>query len=292
MSKRRGLGKGLAELIPAAMPVQAGEVVAEIPVAKIDANPVQPRRDFNQQELADLAASIKAQGLLQPIIVRKSAGGRYQVVAGERRLRATRDLGRAKIQAIVRPLDDGQLLELALVENLIRSDLNEIEVAEALQRLQNQYGYTTTKLAEIIGKSRPAVSNTLRLLELPDSVKTLVRSGMLTAGHGRGVLSFPVKEREQIAKKCSTEGWSVRELERRSSETTDRKKIKRPRRKASSTPAASATLKRVETRLVEHLGTKVKLTEQGGVGTIAITFHGEDDLDRLLDILLVDSDPV
>ncbi len=292
MTKRRGLGKGLAELIPAAAPVQEGEVVAEVPVGLIDPNPYQPRRDFSQQELAELAASIKAQGMLQPIILRKSTGGRYQVVAGERRLRATRDLGRAKIQAIVRPLEDGQLLELALVENLIRSDLNEIEVAEALQGLQNQYAYTTTQLAEVIGKSRPAVSNTLRLLELPDSVKSLVRNGMLTAGHGRGVLSFPLDERELIAQACSNEGWSVRELERRSNETTQRKPVKRPRRKSNLVPAASATIKRVEVQMAEHLGTKVKIKEQGGAGTIAITYHGAEDLNRILDQLLIDSDPV
>jgi ParB family transcriptional regulator, chromosome partitioning protein len=292
MIKHRALGRGLAELIPATGPPREGERVEQIAVALIDPNPYQPRREFDPAELAELAASIKAQGLIQPITVRPSAGGRYEVVAGERRLRATRDLGATAIRAIVRVVDDRQLLELSLVENLLRADLNEIEVAEALQRLLNQYGYTTAQLAEVLGKSRPAVSNTLRLLELPEPVQELVRHGALSAGHGRAVLSFPAQQREEVAQTCAREGWSVREMERQSAQVAKREPVKRPRAKSAALPSAPAALKRAEAQLIEHLATRVRLSEQSGVGAITITYHGADDLQRLLEILLRGASPV
>lgn len=291
MSKRRGLGRGLAELIPAVDAPQPGEVISDLAVTLIDANPFQPRLEFNEDELAELAASIKAQGLLQPVTVRPGEGGRYQLVAGERRLRAVRDLGQTTIRAIVRDVTDKQLLELSLVENLLRSDLNDIEVALALQKLQNTYGYTTTQLATVTGKSRPAVSNTLRLLELSETVQSLIRDRRLTAGHGRTILSFPSDQRKAVAAQCVEEGWSVRELERRSSLTKSRPPVKRPRKKMASVPTAPAALKQVEAQLVEHLGTRVRVSEQRGVGSIHVTYHGAEDLNRLLAIMLKDSSP-
>jgi ParB family chromosome partitioning protein len=292
MTKRRGLGKGLAELIPQAAPPREGEQVLDLALDAIAPNPFQPRREFDPQELAELAESIKVQGLLQPVIVREVEPGRFQVVAGERRLRATRNLGLTKIRAIVRELDDRQMLELSLIENLIRADLNEIEVAEGLASLQNRYGYTTTELAEVIGKSRPAVSNTLRLLELPSGIKDLVRNGKLSAGHGRAVLSFPAADRERIAEECATAGWSVRELERRAAVDTARKPVKRPRQSARRIEEQPPASKRIEEQLMEHLGTKVRVSEQGGTGRIEITYHGEEDLRRILSLLLEGSNPV
>lgn len=292
MSKRRGLGRGLAELIPAASPPHEGELVQELAVSLIDPNPYQPRRDFNPAELAELAASIEAQGLLQPVTVRPVAGGRYQLVAGERRLRAVRDLGRTRIGAIVREVDDRQLLELSLVENLLRTDLNDIEVAQALQQLQNTYGYTTTQLGTVLGKSRPAVSNALRLLELPETVQALIRERLLTAGHGRAVLSFPAERREEVAAQCATEGWSVRELERRASEASQRKPVKRPRPRKGGIPPAPQALRRAESQLMEHLGTRVRISEQRGAGTVQISYHGADDLARILDVLLRGASPL
>jgi len=292
MSKRRGLGKGLAELIPAAGPLREGEAIEELAVDSIDQNPYQPRRRFDPAEMAELANSIRSQGLLQPISVRPVDGGRFQLIAGERRLRAIRDLGRLTIRAIVREVDDRQLLELSLVENLLRTDLNDIEVAEGLRELQNKYAYTTTQLAEVIGKSRPAVSNTLRLLELPETVQDLVRDGRLTAGHARAVLSFPSDQHEAVAAECATEGWSVRELERRSITATQRRPMKRPRRKGGSIPSAPAALRRAETQLVEYLGTRVRISEQRGSGSIQVYYHGAEDLERLLDLLLRGSSPL
>lgn len=292
MTKQRGLGRGLAELIPAAGPPREGESVEEIALDLIDANPYQPRRDFDPVELAELAASIRAQGLLQPVTLRR-VNGRYQLVAGERRLRATRDLGWTAIRAIVREVDDRQLLELSLVENLLRSDLNEIEVAQAYRNLEELRGYSATHLAEVTGKSRPAVSNTLRLLELPASVQELIRQRTLTAGHGRAVLSFPAAQREEIAQTCAREGWSVRELERRASEAAQRKPVRRARRKSpAAIPSAPAMLRRAETQLIEHLGTRVKLSEQGGNGAILISYHGADDLERILSLLLSGVSPL
>lgn len=292
MSRRRGLGKGLAELIPSAEPLREGEVVEVLKLDIIDANPFQPRRDFDPGTLKELAASIKAQGLLQPVTVRPCGNGRYELVMGERRLRATRDLGWTTIRAIVREVDDKQLLELSLVENLLRADLNDIEVAEALRQLQNKYGYTTTQLAEVTGKSRPAVSNTLRLLELPSTIQQLIRERKLTAGHGRGVLSFQAEQREAVAAQCASEGWSVRELERRASVASDRPATLRPRRKAGAMPSAPAALQRAERQLTDHLGTRVKINEQKGSGSILIKYHGADDLRRLLDLFLKDVSPI
>ena len=292
MSKRTGLGKGLAELIPAAAPPQDGEQVESLRIEDIEPNPFQPRREFDAEALAELAASIRAQGLLQPITVRKGGNGHFQLIAGERRLRATRDIGQTLIRAIVRDVNDKQLLELSLVENLIRSDLNEIEVARSLHRLQNQYGYSTTQLAEVIGKSRPAVSNTLRLLELAEPIQDMVRNGALSAGHGRTILSFPGAMQEKVASQCSREGWSVRELERRANQANDRRPMRRPRKKSGMAPGALPQLRRYEKDLMEHLGTRVKLVEQGGEGSIAISYYGAEDLERILGILLRDKNPI
>jgi ParB family chromosome partitioning protein len=292
MTKARGLGKGLSGLIPRGDAPASAETVAELPVELIDPNPVQPRREFAPEQLAELAASIRAQGLLQPVTVRPVGGGRYQLIAGERRLRATRDLGLPKIKAIVREVSDRQMLELALVENLLREDLNDIEVAEALLSLQNEYAYTVGQLAEVLGRSRPAVSNTLRLLELPAEVQQLIRSGALTAGHGRAVLSFPARDREEIAREASREGLSVRELERRASSRSSKPAVARSRDGGRTTsPSSSSELKQAEKRLLEHLGTKVKVSEAAGVGSITIAFHGAEDLERILDLLLEGSNP-
>lgn len=300
-TKRPGLGKGLAELLPAAAPPRAGESVQELPIEQIDPNPYQPRHDFDPGELAELAASIKSQGLLQPVTVRPSPGspGRYQLIAGERRLRASRDLGLATIKAIVRDVEDKQLMELSLVENLLRTDLNEIEVAEALMNLMNQYAYTTTRLAEVLGKSRPAVSNTLRLLELPRGVQELIRRGRLTAGHGRAVLSFPAERRDTVALEAAEQGLSVREMERRSAEASQREVQSRPRRSKSEKAAApegaasagQRRLKQAEQQLTEHLATKVSVSQQGEGGSISIAWYSDEDLERLLELLLKGASP-
>jgi ParB family chromosome partitioning protein len=299
MSKARGLGRGLAELIKPSASTN-GAFVQEIAVSLIDPNPLQPRIEFDPEELEELAASIRAQGLLQPITVRPAPGGRYQIIAGERRLRATQDLGQVTIRAIVREVEDKQLLELALVENLMRSDLNEIEVAEALRELQTRHGYSAQQLAEVIGRSRPAVSNALRLLELPARVRELVRTGVLTAGHGRAVLSFPEAAREAIAQEAARNGWSVRALESVARQHPWRKKPAKkqegtgPSLRPAAGQASANAIRNAEQKLIEHLGTKVQIDGGSGSkpGSVNIQFHGEEDLERLLGILLRDASPL
>jgi ParB family chromosome partitioning protein len=303
VSKSRGLGRGLAELIRPTAPI-AGDSVQEISLALIDPNPLQPRIEFKPEELEELAASIKAQGLLQPVTVRPAAKGRYELVAGERRFRAMRNLGRMTIPAIVREVDDRQLLELALVENVMRSDLNEIEVAEGLRELQSRHDYTAAQLAEVIGRSRPAVSNTLRLLELPATVRELVRSGQLSAGHGRAVLSFPEKEREAIAEEAIRKSWNVRTLESVARQHPWRKKTSRADTPVGQKPGdkkadksvgpTAQSLRRAEQLLMEHLGTKVQIEagSAGKPGSVNIQFHGDEDLERLLKMLLTDANPI
>lgn len=302
MSKKGGLGKGLAELIPVVGPARPGEAVVELPLDLIDPNPFQPRREFDAAGLAELAASIKAQGMLQPVTVRRSGEGRYQLIAGERRLRATRDLGRTVIRAIVREVDDKQLAELSLVENLIRTDLNEIEVAEALAALQRKFGYTVSDLAGALGRSRPAVSNTLRLLELPTPIQEQIRSGALTAGHGRALLAADPAERGMLAQLAAEEGLSVRELERRAMHPQSR--MKQPgadgkpakARKTSKSAAGrrnGEALGRLEALLAEQLGTRVRiLSQQSGAGEILLSFYSAEDFERLCELLLRDANPL
>lgn len=303
MSKKGGLGKGLAELIPVVGPARPGEAVVELALDLIDPNPFQPRREFDAAGLAELAASIKAQGMLQPVTVRRSGEGRYQLIAGERRLRATRDLGRTVIRAIVREVDDKQLAELSLVENLIRTDLNEIEVAEALAALQRKFGYTVGDLAGALGRSRPAVSNTLRLLELPAPLQALIRSGALSAGHGRALLAADPAERGMLAQLAAEEGLSVRELERRAMHPQSRMKQPgadgKPAAKARKTGKAAAgrrngeALGRLETLLAEQLGTRVRiLSQQSGAGEILLSYYSAEDFERLCELLLRDASPV
>jgi ParB family chromosome partitioning protein len=301
VSKSRGLGRGLAELIKPAANGAAADGVQALAIALIDPNPLQPRVEFDPAELAELAASIKTQGLLQPVTVRPAPGGRYQLVAGERRLRATRDLGHTTIRAIVREVDDKQLLELALVENIIRADLNEIEVAEGLRELQSRHGYSAQQLADALGRSRPAVSNTLRLLELPQSVGEMIRRGELTAGHGRAVLSFPEQDRVAVALEAARKGWSVRALESVARQHPWRKKSgagPRARQSTSATKAGTEArltdLKRAEQQLMEHLGTKVQIEagRSDKPGSIGIQFHGSEDLERLLSLLLDKASPL
>jgi ParB family chromosome partitioning protein len=210
---------------------------------------------------------------------------------GERRLRAVRSLGHGKIRAIIVEADDTQMVEQALVENLLRADLNEIEVAEGLLRLQSQYAYTLTRLAERLGKSRPAVSNTLRLLELPAGVQELIRKGRLSAGHGRAVLAFPQQDRQAAALRAVEQQLSVRELEKLAS--SQAAGTKRSRRKDSKVqgPSSVRSLRQAEEQLIAHLGTKVSISETGGQGSISISYHGAEDLQRVLDLLLRGSSP-
>lgn len=282
MSRDR-LGKGLGALLGDYLdPEVEKSEVRTLPLKAIVPNPMQPRRVFTESELADLAASIRANGLLQPLVVRPAPGSsnRFELVAGERRYRALVSLDWTDAPVIVREADDETLLVLALVENLQREALNPLEEAEGYEALADQFGMKQAEIARAVGKDRSTVANLLRLLNLPPSIRKLVESGELSQGHARPLLTLgdPVRASE-LAKKAAAEGWSVREIERRVSGSSDRRKKKsqRPR-----DPIVVA----LEEALRSHLQTRAQVkTKRGGKGTIEIEFHGPEDFERVFELI-------
>jgi len=285
--KQRGLGRGLGALFPgarpAAAPVDTGATVMQIEVEHIDPNPHQPRRHFDEQGLSQLAQSIAANGLLAPIVVRPSRRfpDRYEIVAGERRWRAARMSGLQRIPALVREARDGEALELALLENVQRTDLNAIEEAAGYRQLIDEHRYTQETLAERIGKSRPAVTNALRLLLLPDAVQAMIRDGKLSAGHGRALATLPPKKAEALARETVRHSWSVRDVERAAAGRLERRAGGAGNGQARR--SLSPDMEEVENRLRFALATKVSLHPQAQGGTIEIRYADDDELQRLLD---------
>ncbi|MCE9637252.1 MAG: ParB/RepB/Spo0J family partition protein [Planctomycetes bacterium] len=280
---QRKLGRGLDFLISGSEEAAQNEVLA-LDLAVVQPNPFQPRRDFAPAELAELAASIREHGVVQPIIVRRT-GDTYQIVAGERRFRASQQLGLTTIPAIVRAADDTAMLELALIENIQRSDLNAIELAHAYQGYLNRLGLTQEQAAERLGKSRSAVANTIRLLDLPEDVQELVSRGTLTMGHARALLAVDGAERQRaFAARIASEGWNVRDIERAVKEP-----VREPAESSSeaAAPATAATnhMADLEAQLREALGTKVHVRDRGGPGKIVIEYYSRQECDRLLEIL-------
>jgi ParB family chromosome partitioning protein len=269
---RRALGRGLDALLGATAP-SASETFAEIPVDQIDVNPRQPRRAFDQSSLDELAASIKASGVIQPVIVRRAGGGRWQLVAGERRWRAARQAGLAKIPAVIREATDAESLELALVENLLREDLNPIEEAAAYQRVLTEFGWTQDQLAQRVGRDRSSISNALRLLKLPASIQDDLRVGRLTFGHALVLLSLTdpgaqLKLRDEIV----AQSWSVKATEQTA----------RTRRPAPRTGRRrSVELAALEEALQRALMTRVKIQGNDRRGRIEVTYATPEELERL-----------
>ncbi len=285
MSRNDRLGRGLGALLGEYMETEevAGDDVASpagIPVRTIAPNPFQPRRKFAPDDLAELALSIRANGLLQPILVRRSVSGRnYELVAGERRLRAVKQLGWTEIPALVRKVEDRTLLVLALVENLQREELGPLEEAEGYQMLREKFGYTQQEIADVVGKSRSAVANMLRLRALPPSVKRLVGEGDLTMGHGRAILAVddPLKAAD-LAREAVTGGWSVRETEKKVSELSKGPPPEPKKPLQEPDPAVGA----LAVALADHLGARVSIQWKGrGRGTIRVVFQGARDLERV-----------
>ncbi|MCY3809424.1 MAG: ParB/RepB/Spo0J family partition protein [Gemmatimonadetes bacterium] len=281
----RGLGALLGEYAAGDSPRTSDEAAPppKIPLRAIARNPHQPRRDFPTDELSELAASIEANGLLQPIVVRRGkAGAAYELVAGERRLRAARQLGWTEIPAYVRDVDDRALLVLALVENIQREDLGPLEEARGYDELRRVFGLRQREIAEAVGKSRPAVANSLRILALPSSVKRILEEGTISMGHARALLSVedPIRAAE-LAREAVAGAWSVRETEKR---------VRRSRRDASASdddgdgerrerdPAVAA----LEDALSEALGARVALRWTGkGAGSIRVSFRDAEELEEL-----------
>jgi ParB family chromosome partitioning protein len=279
MAERQALGRGLSALIREPQR-QAGEV-RSLPVADIRPNASQPRRRFDEGAIAELAASIREKGILQPIVVRRDDLG-YEIVIGERRWRAARAAGIASIPAIVRETSDRESLELALVENIQREDLNPIELATAYRGLLELGGLTQEELAKRLGKDRATVANTLRLLALPPDIQQNVIEGSLSMGHARALLSAGNAARQRaIRDRILREGLSVREVERLAQGERPASPAGRP-----ASHKLEPALAHLQTQLQGHFQTPVVLRRRGSRGTIEITFYGDNDLDRIVRLLL------
>jgi ParB family transcriptional regulator, chromosome partitioning protein len=282
---RRRLGRGLEALLGVGSVEEAERegVLRQLPVEAVEPNRFQPRRTVDPTSLAELRNSIAASGLLQPVVVRQSGGG-YELVAGERRWRAVRDLGWKQIPAVIRDVDDRTLLTLALVENLQRASLTAIDEAQGYDRLAREFELSHGAIAEAVGRDRSTVANAVRLLKLPASVQDLVATDALSAGHARALLSLgDGRQIERLARQCVAGGWSVRELERHTRGGPARRR--RDGRKARS--AAPPEAARIEAALRKKLGTDVAVIATGkGKGHLQLRFYSSEDLGRLLEIIL------
>jgi ParB family transcriptional regulator, chromosome partitioning protein len=285
---KRALGRGLGALIPAPRPAASEAAkggVSKLPLDSIRQDKDQPRRLFDEQKLSELAESIKAQGILQPLLVRKD-GDSYRIIAGERRWRAAHLAGLKEVPAVVRDVTASEAFQLALVENLQRADLNPIEEAEGYRRLIEEFKLTQEQVSQKVGKDRSTVANALRLLALPADVKQLLADGSLAMGHARALLGVPrVPELAELAKRVATEKLSVRETERLVQESKAKGKPQPAGGKSSAAPApkTSAAARNIIEDLQRRLGTKVRLHEKGGGrGTLEIDFFSYEDLERIL----------
>lgn len=286
----RRLGRGLDALFGTAPSATEAPATAlrDIPVHLIRSNPFQPRKNFNTEELRELRESLKASGLLQPIIVRHQpdSGEVYELVAGERRLRAAMELGWNTISAVVKDFDDRQLLSHALIENLQRSDLNPIEEAEGYERLMAEFGYTQQIVATMVGRERSTIANMLRVLQLPQLVRQMLRDGQLAVGHARPLLGLGDEGRMiSLAHEIVDKGLSARDIEQRVRQQAaipaTRKRTRQPRE--DSRPPE---LRRLEDQLRRHLQTDVSITgSSDDRGTIKISFYSSEDLERITDLL-------
>jgi ParB family chromosome partitioning protein len=284
-AKRKGLGRGLDALLQRDEPAPAAPPpVQSLPIDQLKPNRFQPRAHFDDDAIEELAASIRAQGVVQPLVVTPEPDGTYVIIAGERRWRASRLAGLEQVPVVVRAVaGDRELLELALVENLQRSDLNALEEAEAYLALQEKFGLSQEDIATRVGKARTTVTNSLRLLRLPEEVQELLREGRLTAGQARPLLGLPSREAQiTLADRAVREGLTARDLERLSSsagEAGREKPVKKSRPVEVNTAAA-------EEKLTRRLQTKVEIRRRGKGGILQIHFHSEEELMRLYDVLV------
>ncbi len=274
MPKKTGLGRGLDALLKG-LEGEEGVEVLLCDVEDLRPNPLQPRRELDEEGLEELVRSIREKGVLQPLLVRRKGEG-YEIIAGERRWRAAIKAGIKKVPVIVRDVDDREALEVALVENLQRQDLNPLEEAEAYRRLMEDFGYTQEEVARRVGKDRSSVANTLRLLKLPSEAKEALRDGRITAGHARAILAMPTVEAQlDLLGRILEKGLSVREAERASKPRTPRRKEGPP----------DPDLEAVLDELRSILRTQVRIRSRGNRGRIEIEFYCLDDLERIIGII-------
>lgn len=283
MSKK-GLGRGLQALLPTVETNEdhSNEKIVEISLNKIVVNKNQPRHTFDEEKLRELALSIQEHGVVQPVIVRPMESGKYELVAGERRWRACKMTGVEKIPAIIRNLGAKETSEIALIENIQRENLNPIEEGTAYKTLMEEYGLTQEELSRRVGKSRPFIANTVRLLALPPAVKTLLSQGIISAGHARALLAIPrTKEQEEVARRIAQKGLSVRQTEKEIKAILTEGPKKKPVQ-----VKADPNLADLEDRLKRKYSTKVYIRKGKKSGKIEIEYYGEEELQRLIEVLL------
>ncbi len=276
MAKNKGLGRGLDALLDEIdAPEEARENRLEVNLYDIDTNPNQPRKTFDPEKLAELAASIKRHGIVQPILVKKN-GSRYTIVAGERRYRAARQAGLMKVPVTLTDIDEDTVMEISLVENIQRENLNPIEEAAAIKLLMQQHDLTQEEVSERVGKSRPAIANALRLLTLAKSVQKLIKDGRLSAGHGKMLAGVgDPRIQMELAEKCVEGDWSVRRLE------DEIRFSEMPKRKRKEKPEPTPEFRSAMHRMRAELGTKVSVQGDEDKGKLIIHYYSRDDLDRI-----------
>lgn len=286
---RRALGRGLSALLSdGGAKLEAREELRDVDIDLIDPNPEQPRTFFSEDKLEELSQSIRENGLVQPILLRRKEGGRYQLVAGERRWRAAQRVGLQRVSAIVREVEDEKLLEIALIENIQRQELNPIEEAAAYQRLMEVFGLTQEEVAKRVGKDRSSVANYIRLLKLPESVQTMLEEERLSMGHARALLGLEdQQEQARLAQEVVERKLSVRETERAVQQKAQ--KAKTP--DGSTQVRIDANIRAAELKLKRFLGTQVKILMGASGGKISIEFSSAAELDRIYSILMRKSEP-
>ena len=282
MTKPKGLGKGLGALMgDVSLQSQEGGSVT-LPLAQIQPGLDQPRKHFDQDSLAELADSIREHGILQPLTVRRLSSGYYQIIAGERRWRAAKEAGLTTVPALIIEADDRKVMELALIENLQREDLNPVEEALGYETLIREYGLTQDGVARRMGKSRPAVANALRLLTLPPKARALLEEGKLSAGHARAVLAAPAPVQEALAEQIVREGLSVRQAEQLAKKLAAKKP---PKARPAADPQAALYLRDAEKSLSGRLGRRVRILPGRKKGRVELEYYNEEDLEALLALL-------
>lgn len=287
MMKKKGLGRGLSALLSDTPDTGKLEEapspssgLSEIPVGDIEVNPYQPRKDFAPEALQELADSIKVHGIIQPVTVRRLARNQYQLISGERRFQAARKAGLKSIPAYVRSANDQQMLEMSLVENIQREDLNPIEIALSYQRLLTECNLKQEQLGERVGKNRSTVTNYLRLLKLPPAIQIAVRDNRLTMGHARAIISIENPDLQlHIFKRILQDGLSVRQVEEMA------RSLSKPREKGKTVQGPPREITQLQGKLSSHFGTKVTVKSDGKKGEIKIPFLSIQDLNRILDLL-------
>jgi ParB family chromosome partitioning protein len=286
MTKRSGLGKGLDALIPTTDSQIPEGGVAQIPITNIVPNPRQPRARFDPDELEELAVSIREHGVIQPLIVTKTeSAGQYTLIAGERRLMAAQMAEMRAVPAIIRGVSDQQLIELALVENVQRADLGPLETAEAYRQLTEDFNLSHDDISNRVGKSRVTVTNTLRLLNLPENVKESLVAGKISEGHARALLALPTEQAQTAALQSILKNdLNVRQTEELIRKLSGEKPKKQP------APTPNPEIKALEERLRQHLGTRVTLNQRGKGGTLTFHYYSDEELDTLLNLIMGETD--